>query len=259
MLRFDHMSEGTPGADMDSLAQFKQDFKSAAAEQHRGQIPGYGGFVRGANCADGFTFGKMSRMDASANLRAVANQLPSEPNRLNSPARRTRRPGSKGKALTTSRSISGYTGFSPGQKDRIGPTVNRGFQNQPSPTSMQRSGLSQSRTQIMFGRTANSIVSNGLMGTPSNRGPISFNRGGKNYFDPAPASKTELRGSKIPGYSGYVTGKGADSTFGVGSTFGKVTNSDAKAEYLSKGDDWRSSYVSATQLQQQQGASVWKR
>lgn len=254
------MSEGSAGAcPADSLVKFKQSYETAVQEQSSGKVPGYAGFVRGQQCADGFTFGRMSRMDASSNLRSMANQLPSEPNRLNSPSRRTRRPGSKGRDLTKSRSISGYTGFCPNEKDRIGPTVNRGFQNQPSPTSMQRAGLSQSRTAISFGRAANSIVSNGLMGTQLARGPISFNKGGKDYFDPAPGTKAEYTRSRIPGYSGYVSNKGADSTFGVGDTFGIVTNPRTSAEYLANGENNKYAYLTSAQIQQAQGASNWRK
>ena len=67
-----------------------QEYKREQAMQSssRSRIPGYSGYVQGASCVDGATFGRMSRMDAEQNMRSYSNALPSEPNRANSPSKK---------------------------------------------------------------------------------------------------------------------------------------------------------------------------
>ena len=86
--------------------------------------------------------------------------------------------------MNKSRSIPGYKGFTPGAADRIGPTVNRGFSDQTSPASGYGASLKQSRSRLVFGSAAKTMISNGLMGTQTKRGPIDFS--GKKVFDPGP-------------------------------------------------------------------------
>merc|ERR1712070_1102599 len=111
-----------------------------------------------------------------------------------------------------------------GARDRVGPTVNRGFSEQSSPATGFGAGLTQSRTNLTFGSAAKTMISNGLMGTQLRSGPIRFDDG-KKFFDPAPELSGQLNQAKIPGYSGYVPGKGSDSTYGVGQSYGLITTS----------------------------------
>jgi hypothetical protein len=190
----------------------KKEAQAAFKQTTTGQIPGYGGFIRGGQHVAGTTFGAQTRAAQGEDFSgSYVTALPTAPNRNLSP--RIDLPVSR---------VPGYTGFVPGKRREYGHTygettekLSGGHSGGSATTTAQASKLYAARTQRFWDG-----VSNNSSGTTSPRTPRS----------PRPARQDpeeSLQGGRVPGYGGFIRGQ----QHHAGSTYGKMTRSTKEEDF----------------------------